>query len=86
MLPELALEQVQVLLSELVHRLAWPEDVALIGDSLILTREQRDHITKLQVGEAVVSLTRLQRPILVQVKADSVLATDSKDLSFEAEP
>ncbi|MDV3293749.1 MAG: ATP-binding protein [Nitrososphaerales archaeon] len=69
-----------------VHRIAWPEDVALIGDSLILTKEQRDHITKLQVGEAVVSLTRIQRPILVQVKADSVLATESRDLSFEAEP
>jgi DNA helicase HerA-like ATPase len=69
----------------IVHRMAWPEDVGLIGDSLGLTREQREHITKLQVGEAVVSLSRIQKPMLVQVKADSVLAADKRDVSFSGE-
>ncbi|MDV3277414.1 MAG: ATP-binding protein [Nitrososphaerales archaeon] len=69
-----------------IHRVAWPEDLALIGDALSLTREQKDHIGALQVGEAVVSLSRMQKPILVQVRADSVLSSESKDLSFTAEP
>ncbi len=71
--------------ARVVHRIAWPEDVALIGASLSLTQEQREHITKLQVGEAVVSITRLPKPILVQVKADSLLAAEKRDLNFTAE-
>ncbi|HYB45345.1 MAG TPA: ATP-binding protein [Nitrososphaerales archaeon] len=71
--------------ARIIHRIAWPEDVNLIGDSLSLSKEQREHITRLQVGEAVVSLARIQKPILVQVKADSVYSTDKRDLSFSAE-
>ena len=71
--------------ARIIHRIAWPEDVNLIGDSLSLSPEQREHITRLQVGEAVVSLARLQKPVLVQVKAESVLASDKSDLSFSAE-
>jgi len=71
--------------ARIIHRIAWPEDVNLIGDSLSLSPEQKEHITRLQVGEAVVSLARLQKPVLVQVKAESVLASDKSDLSFSAE-
>lgn len=71
--------------ARIIHRIAWPEDVNLIGDSLSLAREQREHITRLQVGEAVVSLARIQKPLLVQVKAESVLASDKRDLNFTAE-
>lgn len=71
--------------ARIVHRIAWPEDVNLLGDSLSLSHDQREHITRLQVGEAVVSLARIQKPLLVQVKAESVLAADRRDLSFSAE-
>ncbi|HUI85814.1 MAG TPA: ATP-binding protein [Nitrososphaerales archaeon] len=69
----------------IIHRVAWPEDVALLGDSLSLSKEQKEHITRLGVGEAVVSLSRIQRPILVQVRAEPVLSTESRDSSFSAE-
>ena len=56
--------------TRIVHRVSWPEDVSLIGDSMSLTQGQREHIMKLEVGEAVVSVSRLPKPILVQVKAN----------------
>ena len=69
----------------IIHRVAWPEDIALLGDSLGLTREQRDHVNRLQVGESVISLSRMQRPMLVQVRGDAIVLSESKDLSFTAE-
>lgn len=71
--------------TRVIHRIAWPEDVAIIGESLGLTQEQRDYVTKLDVGEAVVSLTRLPKSILVQVKADASLPTFRRDFNLEAE-
>ena len=68
-----------------IHRVAWPEDVAILGDSLSLSREQREHITKLAVGEAVVSLSRIQKPMLVQVRAEPILSSESRDVSFSAD-
>ena len=56
--------------SKIVHRLAWPDDVALMGDSLGLNKQQRQHLTRLRVGEAVVGLSRIQRPFLVQVRPE----------------
>ncbi|MDA4126258.1 MAG: ATP-binding protein [Thaumarchaeota archaeon] len=72
--------------TKIVHRLAWPDDIVLVGDSLGLTQKQREHLTRLKVGEAVVGLTRIQRPILVQVKPDYSVPMESKDLSLGAEP
>ena len=69
----------------IIHRIAWPEDLTAVGDSLALTREQRDHIAKLGVGEAVVSLSRIQKPILVQMRAGPSAHVASSDLSFSAE-
>ncbi|MDG6898504.1 MAG: ATP-binding protein, partial [Nitrososphaerota archaeon] len=71
--------------ARIVHRVAWPEDISLLGDSLGLSREQREFVGRLQVGEGVVSLSRLQRPILVQVRGDAVIHSESRDLSFAAE-
>jgi len=68
--------------TKIVHRLAWPDDVALIGDSLGLNQKQRGHLTRLRVGEAVVGLARIQKPILVQVRADRQPSPESRDLSF----
>ena len=56
--------------TKLVHRLAWPDDIALVGDSLSLSPKQREHLTRLRVGEVVVGLGRIQKPMLVQVRAD----------------
>jgi Helicase HerA, central domain len=69
----------------IVHRVSWAEDLRLIGDSLNLNREQIAHVSNLAVGEAVISLTRLQNPILVQVEAGSVLALERRDLSLVGE-
>ena len=68
-----------------VHRIGWPEDLLLVGDSLSMTREQREHITKLAVGEAVVSISRLQKPFLVQMRAEPALSGAKSDVSFAAE-
>ncbi|HXY56507.1 MAG TPA: ATP-binding protein [Nitrososphaerales archaeon] len=70
--------------TKIVHRLAWPDDVALVGDSLCLNEKQREHLTRLRAGEAVVGLERLQKPILVQVRPD-YLPVESKSLSFAPE-
>ncbi len=71
--------------TRIVHRVAWPEDVTLIGDSMQLTRGQREHITRLEVGEAVVSLSRVPSPILVQVKPDGPSYGDRSDFSSFAD-
>ncbi len=72
--------------TKIVHRLAWPDDVSLIGDSVGLSQKQREHLTKLKVGEAVVSLGRLPSPLLVQVRADPVQPVESRDMSFAPVP
>ena len=69
--------------TRIVHRLAWPDDVALIGDSLGLDERQREHLTRLKAGEAVVGLGRMPRPILVQVRGD--YSYESSDLSLAPE-
>jgi hypothetical protein len=71
--------------TKIAHRLAWPDDVALIGDSVGLNQEQREHLTRLKAGEAVVSLGRLPGPVLVQVRADPSQGEGSRDLSFGPE-
>jgi DNA helicase HerA-like ATPase len=67
--------------TKIVHRLAWPDDVSLIGDSMGLNQKQREHLTRLKVGEAVVGVARLQRPVLIQVRPYDV-PTESRDFSF----
>ncbi len=69
----------------IIHRVAWMEDCKLIGAALNLTQAQQNYVADLKVGEAVVSLTRLQRPILVQVNADAVLGTERRDFNSVAE-
>ena len=71
--------------TKIVHRLAWPDDVELMGDSMGLDQKQREHLTRLKAGEAVVSVARLQKPILVQVRPDYGPSMESRDLSFTAE-
>ena len=53
--------------AKIVHRMAWPDDVMLIGDSMGLNQKQREYMTRLAVGEAVVGLARIPKAILVQV-------------------
>jgi len=71
--------------TKIVHRLAWPDDVSLVGDSLGLNQKQKEHITKLKAGEAVVSLGRIPKPILVQVRGESHSPVESRSLNFAPE-
>jgi hypothetical protein len=71
--------------TKIVHRLAWPDDIVLVGDSLGLTQAQREHLTRLKVGEAIVGLTRIQKPILVQVRPDYPIPAERRDFSLKAE-
>jgi DNA helicase HerA-like ATPase len=64
----LAAEVVKNSGTKIVHRLAWPDDVGLIGDSMGLNPKQREHLTRLKAGEAVVGLGRVQGPMLLQVR------------------
>jgi DNA helicase HerA-like ATPase len=70
--------------TRIIHRVAWMEDLKLIGEALNLDREQLAYIANLGVGEAVINLIRLQKPILVQITSD-FLSVESKDLSSSAE-
>jgi hypothetical protein len=67
------------------HRVSWAEDMKLIRDSLNMTPEQLSYISGLGVGEAVVSLARLQKPVLVQVDAGAALS-ERRDVSLVGEP
>jgi len=67
------------------HRVSWAEDLKLIRDSLSMTPEQVAYISSLGVGEAVVSLSRLQKPVLVQVDPGAALAAERRDVSFVGE-
>ncbi len=69
----------------IIHRISWAEDLKLVGEALNLNKEQLAHLANLGVGEAVVSLTRLQQPLLVQVEAGSVLGLERRDLSLVEE-
>ncbi len=69
----------------IIHRVSWAEDLKLIGEALNLSKEQLSHLSNLGVGEAVVSLARLQQPVLVQVEAGSVLGLERRDLSLVEE-
>ena len=71
--------------TKIVHRLAWPDDVALIGDSLGLNQKQREYVTRLKPGEAVLGLGRIQKPMLVQVRPEIHSAVESRSLSFAPE-
>ena len=68
--------------TKIVHRLAWPDDVALMGDSMGMNPKQREHLTRLRAGEAVVGVGRFPKPILVQVRGDY---PETSDLSFAPE-
>jgi len=70
--------------TKIVHRLGWPDDVSLIGDSLGMTQKQREHLTRLKAGEAVVGLARIQKPMLVQVDPGYRLAQDKSPESLAA--
>ena len=69
----------------IIHRVAWAEDLRLVRDSLNLTQEQLAYVSNLGVGEAVVSLTRLQKPLLVQVEAGGSLLPARRDLNLPEE-
>jgi DNA helicase HerA-like ATPase len=70
----------------IIHRVSWAEDLKLIGEALNLSKEQLAHVSNLGVGEAIVSLTRLQQPILIQVDAGPVLsAAEKSSLSLAEE-
>ncbi len=56
--------------TKIAHRVAWADDVSLLGNSMGMNQKQREHLAKLRVGEAIVSVERMQRPILIQVHAD----------------
>jgi DNA helicase HerA-like ATPase len=69
----------------IVHRIAWAGDLRLVGEALNLTERQLQYVGSLGTGEAVVSLTRLQRPVLVQVKAQSFLPPDKSNSNLSGE-
>jgi DNA helicase HerA-like ATPase len=71
--------------TKIVHRLAWPDDVGLIGDSLGLTRGQREHMTRLRVGEAIVGVSRIQEPFLVQVRPEYGSYSETRPLNLGPE-
>ncbi|MBI3840618.1 MAG: ATP-binding protein, partial [Thaumarchaeota archaeon] len=82
---QIATEVVKNSGTKIIHRIAWPEDVSMIGDAMTLDPKQREHLTRLKVGEAVISVTRMPRPILVQVNGGSVPSPERSDLRLGAD-
>ena len=72
--------------TKIVHRLGWPDDISLIGDSMGLNQNQREHLTRLQAGEAVIGLERIQSPLLVKVRPVYALSKENRDRSLSADP
>jgi uncharacterized protein len=72
--------------TKIVHRLGWPDDVSLIGDSMGLNQKQREHLARLQIGEAVIGLERIQSPLLVKVRPVYSLSTENRDRTLSAVP
>ena len=71
--------------TKIVHRLGWPDDLRLVGDSMGLSQEQREFVTKLKVGEAVLGTTRIQKSMLVHVRPNPAAQYESNELSFRPE-
>jgi hypothetical protein len=71
--------------TKIVHRLGWPDDIALVGDSMGLDQKQREYLPKLQTGEAVIGLERIQNAISVKVRPDYTSPRWSSDRSFSPE-
>ena len=71
--------------TKIVHRVAWPDDLMLIGESLGLSQKQREYLTKLRVGEAVVGVSRLQNSVLVHVRGTLPGVMPSKEPNLAAE-
>jgi len=71
--------------TKIVHRLGWPDDVSIVGDSLGMNEAQREYLTRLRVGEAVVGVPRVPKPILVRVKPGLPIAQRASARSLEGE-
>lgn len=65
---QLASEVIKNSSIRIVHRIAWHEDLELIASSLGLNNVQREYISMLPPGEAVLSIARLPRPVLLRIK------------------
>lgn len=72
--------------TKIVHRVDWPEDVSIIGESLGLDERQREHLAKLRPGEAIVSVERIRSPLLVQVRPTSGTVQERSELNLSADP
>jgi DNA helicase HerA-like ATPase len=79
---QLASEIIKNSAVRIVHRIAWHEDMEIVANSIGLNQNQKEHLGMLDVGEAVVSLARLPRPILVRIREHGY--QESKSLSFSA--
>ena len=71
--------------TKIVHRLGWPDDVSIVGDALGMNDAQREYLTRLRVGEAVVGVPRVPKPILVRVKPGLPIAQRSRAKSLDGE-
>jgi len=79
---QLASEIVKNSAVRIVHRIAWHEDMDIIASSIGLNESQKEYLGKLDVGEAIVSLARLPKPVLVKVKNPTY--EENKSLNFSS--
>ncbi|QQG49154.1 MAG: ATP-binding protein [archaeon] len=68
--------------TKIVHRVDWPDDISLVGDSMGLDKHQRAHLAKLEVGEAVVSVSRIPSSMLVQVRLEPTSGQLRRERNF----
>ncbi|HTS27444.1 MAG TPA: hypothetical protein VMH81_16315 [Bryobacteraceae bacterium] len=52
---------------KILHRIVAEDDRESVGNAMNLTREQKEHVVRLRVGQAVIHNEYLDQPILVQI-------------------
>ncbi len=70
--------------TKIVHRLFARDDKEAIGNAMALTDEQKDFLSNLEVGRAIVSSQEFPRPVQVQVRQLEDVSTSGRPLVDEA--
>lgn len=81
---QLASEIIKNSAVRIVHRIAWHEDMDIVANSLGLNQQQKEYLGMLEVGDAIVSLARLPKPILVRVKQQGY--EENRSVNFSSVP
>ncbi|MFW6015086.1 MAG: ATP-binding protein [bacterium] len=67
--------------TKIIHKLFAKDDKEVVGDTMAMNDKQKEFLSRLDIGEAIVFSHNWYKPVHVKVKEVEELSTDSKDLS-----